>query len=130
GPPAGRAEHAAGARRAGVPRRQDAGRPGGCPRDPGRPGRQRGPRGTDQPREPGKGVHPMALALNRVPAVLAALLPLAVLAAGCVTIGWDESGKGPPPPDTPCQVVTFWENHVTFAPDPARAGVNAPVLLG
>src|SRR5438094_874676 len=36
----------------------------------------------------------------------------------------------PPPPDTPCQVVTFWENHVTFAPDPARAGVNAPVLLG
>jgi hypothetical protein len=69
----------------------------------------------------------MERALNRA---FAALLPLAALTAGCVTISWDESGNGPPPPAAPCQVVTFWENHVTFAPDPARGGVNAPVLLG
>jgi hypothetical protein len=61
---------------------------------------------------------------------VAAVLPLAALAGGCVTLDCLRSDDEPPPPGTPCQVVAWWQPHVVFAPDPARNGVSAPGLAG
>src|SRR4051794_11321502 len=59
----------------------------------------------------------------------AGLLPLAALAAGCLTPG-GSAGEKPPAPGPVCQVAAQWQNKVCFAPDPTRGGVQAPGLAG
>jgi hypothetical protein len=59
------------------------------------------------------------------------LLPLLVLATGCITLDSVTSlMEGTPTGGPVCQVVATWHNEVVFTPDPARNGMPAPGLAG
>jgi hypothetical protein len=61
------------------------------------------------------------------------VLPLlgATLALGCVTTeGEVEKVEMPPPPATPCQIATTWQNNIAYAADPIHGGKPTQGFLG
>jgi hypothetical protein len=60
-----------------------------------------------------------------------ALLPLILLAPGCLALDQCWTCKdGPPKPGQACQVVTTWSNKVHYVPDVLHDGVPMPGLAG
>lgn len=72
---------------------------------------------------------PRLAALGRWP--LAAGCLLLALASGCVNLkSFLADTKDAPPTGPVCQVLTVWNNHVVFGPDPTRGGAPTPALVG
>jgi hypothetical protein len=60
------------------------------------------------------------------------VLSCALLSAGCaITEGFAcNDGSKPPPPGSPCQIVTTWQKRIAYAADPTRGGQMNPGLAG